>query len=419
MRRLVRRRFSLLTLVFAGVLALGTTALGTGLALGTGSGSRAGTIDGANAVAQGPSPAQVSTVSNVLSLFAFYYIDLSPDSSKPATSDRPLLGDYSSHNAAALEQQMVWAKSAGIQGWFVSWNDTAPDNRGLKLLVQVATREHFKLAVICQGLDIDGKTPPGAETESEAEAEAESEAAKEFQTFVTQFAPDPVFLKIGGKALTIWGDTSEFTPAQVEAVTAPVRGKLLVLGTQDDVASYQQIARYTDGDVYPWSPTDPQADKGYPAELTALAAAVHGDDGYWIASFGPGFDAQPVGGTGAVPRDGGQTLRAEYAAALASSPDMLGVTSWNGFDEDSSIEPSKKYGHFYLNALAALREASVPTGELDVDSSSSSGVFDSYLPDGLLLAGAMGMFAGLVGLRVALRPRAQRRASFPPLKEYR
>jgi hypothetical protein len=388
MGRVTGSRFSRLALVFAAVLAFGVAALGTGLALGSGN---AGTNGGPSNEAQPLSAVQASAA-DALPLFAFYYIWFSPGSWTRAKIDYPLLGDYSSSDAAVLRQQIVWAKSAGIQGWIVSWKDTALNDSRLKLLMQVAAQQDFKLAMIYQGLDFKRDPLP------------ESEVAKDFQTFETQYAPNPVFTKIDGKALTIWSGTWSYTPAQVQAVTTPVRSKLLVLGTQKSVASYDQIARYTDGDAYYWSSVNPQTDNGYAAKLKAMAAAVHGDGGYWIAPFAPGFDAKLVGGTGTVPRDDGQTLRSEYAAALASSPDMLGLISWNEFSENSYIEPSKEYGHFYLDAVAALRDANVPVGQLDQDSSSSGGVSDGHLPDGLVLAGLAGLFVGLVGLLIALRP---------------
>lgn len=404
MSRSARGRFSRIALVFAVILASGAAALGSGLALGADSAdtSQSGStgISGAGSEVRQPPTAQASAAA-ALPLFAFYYIWFSPDSWQRAKIDYPLLGDYSSSDAAVLEQQIAWAKSAGIQGWIVSWKDTALNDSRLELLMHIAAQQDFKLAMIYQGLDFNRDPLP------------ESEVAKGFQTFESRYAPNPVFYKVGGKALTIWSGTWGYTPAQVQAVTAPVRGKLLVLNTQKSVASYDQIARYTDGDAYYWSSVNPQTDTGYSAKLKAMAAAVHGDGGYWIAPFAPGFDAKPVGGTGTVPRDDGRTLRAEYAAAIASSPDMLGLISWNEFSENSYIEPSKGYGYFYLHAVAALRYAAVPVGEQDQDSSSSSGVSDSYLPDGLVLAGVAGLFIGLIGLLAARRRRDPDRTPLP------
>jgi len=100
-----------------------------------------------------------------------------------------------------------------------------------------------------------------------------------------------------------------------------------------------------------------------------MSAAVHADGKYWIAPFAPGFDARLVGGTKAVPRKNGDTLRTEYAAALKSSPDALGLISWNEFSENTYVEPSKDFGRRYLDVLSELRHTSAPVPSSAVDSS--------------------------------------------------
>jgi len=392
-----RLRWSRIGLVLTMVLALGAAAVAAGLLTqpaAQADGPTGGGGPGSAASAVAPLPSATAATADALPMFAFYYIWFSPSSWNRAKIDYPLLGKYSSSDAAVLKQQIEWAEAAGIQGWIVSWKDTALNDSRLKLLMQVAAQENFKLAMIYQGLDFKRDPLP------------EAEVARDFQTFETQYAPNPVFYKVGGKALTIWSGTWAYTPAQVQAVTTPVRGNMLVLNTQKSLATYNQIADYTDGDAYYWSSVNPQTDSGYPAKLDAMAAAIHKQGKYWIAPFAPGFDAKLVGGTGTVPRDDGRTLRAEYAAAVASSPDMLGLISWNEFSENSYIEPSKEYGYFYLDAVADLRGAAVPISEQAMDSSSSGGAMGGYWPDAWLLTGFGLLFAGGVGaLAVAARRR--------------
>jgi hypothetical protein len=90
-----------------------------------------------------------------------------------------------------------------------------------------------------------------------------------------------------------------------------------------------------------------------------------------MAPFAPGFDARMIGGSKNVQRDSGKTLRTEYAAAVASSPDILGLISWNEFSENSYVEPSVRYGHQALDVLTDLRKAALPTPAAAVDSSDS------------------------------------------------
>lgn len=378
-----------------GMLALaGTAAVAAGFAVQDGAEqprkAAAGTSS-SGVTASSPGARTSAGSATALPLFAYYYIWFDPSSWDRAKIDYPQLGDYSSDDPNVLRQHVEWAKSAGIQGFIVSWKDTPTNDRRLKLLMQIAAQEDFKLAVIYQGLDFDRKPLPVAQV------------AADFKTFHDQFAPDPVFYRIGGKVLTIWSGTWDFDHAKVAQVTTPVRDSMLVLSTEKNLQGYQRLADVTDGDAYYWSSVNPETNTNYGAKLKAMAAAIHKAHQYWIAPFAPGFDARLVGGTGVIDRNGGQTLRAEYSAALTSSPDVLGLISWNEFSENSYIEPSRKYGTFYLDTLRELRGASVPTSPLASDSSSSSMAADSYWPAALKLGGLFLTLLGGTGALATVR----------------
>ena len=58
-------------------------------------------------------------------------------------------------------------------------------------------------------------------------------------------------------------------------------------------------------------------------------------------------------------------LRRQLYAAASSSPDAIGIISWNEFSENSHIEPSVAYGTAYVSALAETRGLDFdPEGEL-------------------------------------------------------
>src|SRR4029453_10293351 len=95
-----------------------------------------------------------------------------------------------------------------------------------------------------------------------------------------------------------------------------------------------------------------------------MAQVIHARQGLWIAPAAPGFDAQLVGGTSVVDRKNGDTLRAEYTAAMSASPDAIGLISWNEFSENTHIEPSLRYGSRYLEVLADIRGAKAPHVEI-------------------------------------------------------
>ena len=290
-------------------------------------------------------------------LFAYYYQWFVPKSWDRAKIDLPELGAYSSDDPWVMRKHIQQAKAAGITGFIVSWKDTPTNTRRLRALMAVAAEERFLLSMIYQGLDFDRNPLPAARV------------AADFATFAKQFAFNPVFARLGGKPLTIFSGTWAYSHADVARITSTVRPRVLVLSTEKNVEGYRRLADVTDGDAYYWSSVNPATNTNYAKKLNEMSAAVHADGKYWIAPFAPGFDARLVGGTKTVPRNDGRTLRTEYATALRSSPDALGLISWNEFSENTHVEPSKTFGRRYLDVLAELRHTSAPVPASAVDSS--------------------------------------------------
>jgi Glycosyl hydrolase family 71 len=293
----------------------------------------------------------------VLPLFAYYYQWFDPSSWNRAKIDYPEAGRYSSDDPHVMRQQIEQAKQAGITGFIVSWKDTVTNTRRLRALVELAAQEHFSLAMIYQGLDFNRHPLPV------------SKVAADFETFLNQFAQNPVFYRLGGKPLTIWSGTWAYSHADVAQVTNAVRAGMLVLSTEKTVVGYKRIADVTDGDAYYWSSVNPTTNPTYGTKLQQMSDAIHSDGKYWIAPFASGFDARLIGGKNVVPRNDGATMRTEYANALRSSPDALGLISWNEFSENTYVEPSRQYGHRYLDVLAELRNTPAPSPSSAVDSS--------------------------------------------------
>jgi len=306
---------------------------------------------------QAPAPAAEQAADPPIPLLAFYYIWFDKTSWLRAKVDYPALGRYTSDDPAVMRQHIRWAKAAGITGFIVSWKDTPTNNRRLSLLMEVARHERFSLSMIYQGLDFDRRPLPA------------ERVAADFQYFRATYAADPVFLRMGGKPLTIWSGTWAYSREDVARVTGPVRGSILVLDTEKNVEGHERIADLTDGDAYYWSSVNPATYPDYGTKLNEMSRAVHRRGQYWIAPFAPGFDARMVGGEKSVPRNGGQTLRTEYATALASSPDALGLISWNEFSENSFVEPSVGQGDTALKVLGDLRRAHLPPPPAAADSS--------------------------------------------------
>ena len=326
--------------------------------------------------AAAPVPRSQSAASEPVPVLAYYYIWFDSTSWDRAKRDLPIAGKYSSNDATVMRKHIRWAKRAGVTGFIVSWKHTPSLDRRLSTLIDVAESEHFTLAMIYQGLDFHRHPVPARQV------------GQDLEFFARTYALRKPF-KVFAKPLVIWSGTWKFSAADVKRMTDPVRDRLTVLASERNVEGYERLLDAVDGDAYYWSSVNPRTYPSYAAKLAGMAQAIHDHDGLWIAPVAPGFDARAIGGTTTVARDDGRTLLRECAAAYASSPDAIGVISWNEFSENSHIEPSVHYGTRYLDVTAKCRAA----GASD-DSDASDGT-DSSSP-------GRGMATGLVVAPFAL-----------------
>jgi hypothetical protein len=299
--------------------------------------------------------ATAATAENPIPVFAYHYIWFNATSWDRAKTDYPLLGRYSSDETGVMRQQVRWAKQAGIDAFIVSWKSTNTLNRRLEKLIGVARSEDFQLAVIYQGLDFEREPLPIEQVRAD------------MQYFADTYASDPVFATMQ-KPLLIWSGTWRYTHDEIDSVASPLRSRLLVLATERNNAGYERLADVVDGNAYYWSSGDPLRTPGYAKRLEEMGELVHQSGGLWIAPFAPGFDARLIGGHTVIPRREGETLRHSLGAAIASSPDALGLISWNEFSENTHVEPSEHYGASSLHELSDALGASFVMGA-DFDSS--------------------------------------------------
>ncbi|SRR6266498_2213480 len=306
-------------------------------------------------------------------VLAYYYIWFDPGSWNRAKVDYPLLGRYSSDDKKVMEEHIREAKKAGIDGFIVSWKSTDVLNRRLAQLIEVADAQDFKLAIIYQGLDFDRNPLPV------------DRVAQDLDYFIATYAADKAFTMFD-QPLVIWSGTWKFKPTDIAKVAGTRRDRLLILATERNLDGYRHLADFVSGNAYYWSSVDPETFPGYPDKLIGMSEAVHAHHGLWIAPAAPGFDARLIGGSRIVDRKDGVTLRQQMDAAIQSSPDAVGLISWNEFSENSYVEPSVNYGSQYLEVLADIRGTVFPkTGDFD---SSEPGT-TMVRPGNLILLGAM------------------------------
>jgi hypothetical protein len=332
------------------------------------------TVKAQTSAASNEAPAAISLTQSKdpTPVLAYYYIWYDTSSWNRAKIDTPLLGTYSSDDISVMRRHIQEAKAAGIDGFIVSWKSTDVLNRRLDQLAQVAQKENFKLAIIYQGLDFYRNPLPV------------SQVASDLDFFIQHYAGLPVF-QLFSKPLVIWSGTWKFSTQDIDSVTNSRRAKLLLLASERDLAGYTRLATMVDGNAYYWSSVNPATYPGYVDKLVQMSQAVHNNGGLWIAPAAPGFDARLIGGTSLVDRNNGDTFRTEINAAMASSPDALGIISWNEFSENSYIEPSQTYGTQYLDILFQIHATSPPQ-IVEFDSSIPDQTFPEVLPQSRLIA---------------------------------
>ena len=337
--------------------------------------------------------------SDPLPVLAYYYIWFDVGSWNRAKADYPLLGNYSSDDTEIMRQHIRWAKAAGINGFIISWKSTDKLNSRLDQMIKLADLENFKLAIIYQGLDFD-RRPVRSE-----------QIAADLDYFIAHYANRQAF-DIYGKPLLIWSGTWEFSREEVTSVLQGRRDDLLILASEKSVKGYERLADLVDGDAYYWSSVNPDTFPNYPEKLWSMGQAVHANGGLWIAPAAPGFDARLVGGTTIVERKNGDTLRIEMNTALLSSPDAIGLISWNEFSENSHIEPSVNYGNHYLEVLTDIRDIASPQVS-DFDSSAPANTLNDVGIGRVFALGTLGALV-LIGLVATIRrdtPKNERRST--------
>jgi hypothetical protein len=309
-------------------------------------------------------------------VLAYYYIWFDPSSWNRAKTDYPTLGRYSSDDPMVMRQHIIWAKEAGIDGFIVSWKNTEPLSRRLAQLVDLANAEDFHLEIIYQGRNFSGQPLPV------------QQIGTDLDYFIDHFGTNRAF-NLFERPVVIWSGTSSFDGKDIASIVTPRRKQLLVLASEHNTEGYLRLSSFIDGNAYYWSSVDPVVSTAYETKLADMGRAVHDHGGLWFAPTAVGFDARLIGGTRVIDRRDGVTLQQGLAGALRSSPDAVGLISWNEFSENSYVEPSQTYGRRYLDVLSTILKAEVPAA-INGDSSEPAGLSD--------VSGALPVLIGTLGL---------------------
>jgi len=245
----------------------------------------------------------------------------------------PAQGPYSSSDPAVLDRQMAEIAGAGIDEVIVSWWGRGSIEDGRLPLVLAAAQRH-RLAVAIHLEPYDGRTPETVAADLEYAA------------------------SLGIRDVYVYHprDFDAADWAVVRAQSPP--GLRLFAGTQ--LVGFAAAGRF-DG-FYTYDFLNFGGEK-----FVRLCAQAHAAHLLCAPSVGPGYDGRRAGeapvGRG---RRNGLTYDALWAAAVAATPDVVTITSFNEWGEGTQIEPAaSRRGYATYDGAWGLRGPAADFAYLD------------------------------------------------------
>lgn len=279
-------------------------------------------------------------------VLAFYYAWYEESTwTSGRTADTPST-TYRSADPAAIERHVAQAKGAGIDAFVQSWYGPQVENNqtetNFRVLLETAARYQFQAAV---DVEVMGPFFPDRNAVQAALA-----------TLLATHVHHPAYFRFQGKPVIFFWRQQRFSLAewaQIREAVDPNRTTYWIAEGVD--LSFQEV--FDGHHLYSiaWA-NNPQAELNkWPPRLKQVEARL-GVDKLWVATAMPGYNDLKLPRSNAFARDrrAGAYYRESWAAAQATSPDMIIITSFNEWLEGTAIEPSITYGDFYLDLTREL-----------------------------------------------------------------
>jgi uncharacterized protein YraI len=296
-------------------------------------------------------------------VLAFYYAwyDMNTWSSG-LLADQPR-EPYVSSDPATIERHVHQAQAAGIDALVQSWYGPQEANNqtesNFRALLDVAAAAGFHAAV-----DFETSGPFFPDRASVVEA---------LRYLLAKHAQHPAYLRYQGKPVIFFWRQQRFSVdewADIRNQVDPNRDSLWIAEGVD--ITYQSV--FDGHHLYSiaWSPDVGRSLEDWGFRVHQYAAQ-HQVNRLWVATVMPGYDDTHTARADkfAVSRRDGGYYRETWAAATATQPDWVVITSFNEWVESTMIEPSASYGDLYLNLTHEMAMAFKSTpGEPASDSQS-------------------------------------------------
>lgn len=277
-------------------------------------------------------------------VLAFYYLWYDQNTwTYDRLSDLPA-EPYVSSDRGVMGRQIDQARAAGIDAFLAAWYGPGggnPTEGNLAAALEEASARSFRIGIL---FETNSPFLGGS-----------GDVAAALQHALSVHAASPAFLRVDGRPVIFFWRTQMYSVETWRAIRAqadPTYASLWIADGTD--TSYLSV--FDGHHLYSntWNP---------PADLASVnakfAAQVEqarqssGQAKLWVATAMPGYNDIKARGGFAQDREGGAYYARSWAAAVASRPNWVVITSFNEWPEGSYIEPSAAFGDAYLGLTAA------------------------------------------------------------------
>ena len=254
--------------------------------------------------------------------------------------DMPLT-PYRSADRATIERHVTEALDAGVDAFVQSWYGpgTNQTEGNLHTLLDVAQAKGFRATV-----DFETTSPYMPNLES---------IINGLSHLFTVHAQHPAFLRYDGRPVVFFWRQQHYSLETWAAIRQQIdpQHNTIWIADGDDPAwldVFDGLHMY----MITWRVnTNPLYTATKMRKRVAQYAADKGVPRLWVATAMPGYDDTHVQGRAnpyTYPRSP-EYYRSTWQAAMASTPEMVVITSYNEWPEGTMIEPSVTYGRTYLD----------------------------------------------------------------------
>jgi len=264
-----------------------------------------------------------------------------------------------------IRSDVAYAAASGLAGFAVSWAGT-----GLANQTTNSSAFNQRLAVLVAAVhQINRQGTPFSlwvAYISSARIRTTDQINNDLSYLDKTYGNDPAFDHgNGGKPTLIMMGSRKYPISVLDAFSARWRPHFYLVGDENWNTWDSAKAADFDADQYYWSSQDPLTNKASFTDIDRLAAEVRssrnpdGSAKQFFAPLAPGYNKVLGGGSGCVPRLGGQTMEDIFAGNSSANPDGWTVISWNEIDEGTYITPLERYGTQSLSTLKAIIDGPV------------------------------------------------------------